>query len=104
MPKPAETQEQTAQREYRERFKNISADRLMPYETYALRLAITELSANMGKRLALIESALVEGLAAIALAASTPEDNSAAVKEFAERIRKQVELLRAAEQQTKEGD
>lgn len=96
-----ESPEQIRQREYRDRFKNISADRLVPYETYSLRLVMEELSANLGKRLALIENVLIEGLAAIALAASTPEDNSAAVKEFTERIRKQVDLLKAAEQQTK---
>jgi len=76
-----ETSEQQKQREYKDRTKNISADRLTTYELYSLRLAITELSANLGKREALIETALREGLAAVALAASTPEDNSAAVQE-----------------------
>lgn len=96
MPKPTETQEQAAQREYRERTKNVSADRLMPYETHALRVAITELSANIGKRLALVEDVLIDGLAAIALAASTPEDNSAAVKEAIEKLRAASEPLKEA--------
>jgi hypothetical protein len=76
-----ETPEEKSQREYRDRTKNISADRLVPYELYSLRMAITELSANLGKRTALVELALQQGLTAIALAASTPADNSAQVQE-----------------------
>lgn len=92
--------EEELQREYRERTKKVSADRLLPYEIYRLRLAVEKFSDNSGKWLGDIGTVLQTGLAAIALAASTPEDNSAEVKELAERIRKQVELLRSAEQQS----
>lgn len=91
-----ETPDKVKLREYNERTRGTPASRVTSYEIYSLRLAIESLSLNLGKRIALIGEVLSEGLAAIALAASTPEDNSAAVKEATARIKKQVELLKAA--------
>lgn len=79
MPKPTETPEQISQREYRERTKNVSADRLVPYEIYRLRLAIEAHSANVGK-----------WLSAVALAASTPNDNSAEVQKQIDQFTSQL--------------
>lgn len=99
MGKPTEPPEQIAQREYRQRHDNVSADRLIAYELYRLRLAIESGSENSGKWLGTINASLAEWLAAIALAASTPEDNSEQIKEFAARIHAQFKALEAAKQQ-----
>ena len=101
-----ETPEDKNQREYRERTKSISADRLVPYELYSLRLAIVELSANLGKREALIETALTGGLAAIALAAANPADNTTEVQKQIDELTAQLNIGTAAlkdeiDQQTK---
>ena len=48
---------------------------------------------GIGNRLV---DAIGGGLQAIALALSTPNDNSEEVKQYAERIKKQVEILEAA--------
>ncbi len=94
--------EEEKRREYRERTKKISADRLVPYEIFRLRVAIGELSSNLGKRASLIESVLEVGLEAIALAASTPEDNSAQILEHAAKVRSVREKLKTAiDKQTK---
>lgn len=79
MNKPTEPAEQTAQREYRIRTKDMSADRLVPYELYRLRLAIESASENSGK-----------WLAAIALAASTQEDNSEEVQKQIDKFTSQL--------------
>ena len=97
--KPPETPEEVGIREYRDRTKNISADRLVPYELYQLRQAVVELSANLGKRESLIEKALLEGLAAIALATSTPEDNSKDVQEIIDQITANLNASATAEEE-----
>jgi hypothetical protein len=91
-----ETPEEKSQREYRDRTKSISADRLVPYELFMLRQSVTELSANLGKREALIEGVLENGLAAIALAASTPEDNSAEVQKQIKENASKINAVRQA--------
>jgi hypothetical protein len=96
MRRPQETPEEARQREYRENTRNTSADRLVPYEINQLRLAINELSSNLDKRTALVEGALREGLTAIALAASTPEDNSAEVKAAIEKLHQAKTSLKEA--------
>lgn len=89
MRRPPETPEQRAARDYKENTKSISADRMLQYETYALRLAVLKLSENVGKWLGGIDETLKQGLAAIALAASTPDDNS-------EEVEKQIERLKSS--------
>lgn len=96
MPRKPETPEEVRQREYRERTKSVSADRLVAYELNSLQLAVQDFSNNLGKRLALIESAVQEGLLAIALAASKPEDNSAEVKDFIGRLHAAATPLKEA--------
>jgi capsule polysaccharide export protein KpsE/RkpR len=103
MPKP-ETPEQRAAREYRERTKDISADRMNSYELYSLRLAINTLSDNAGKWLSSIDETLETGLAAIALAASTPEDNSAQIKALTANIRAVREKLKTSVDSQTKGD
>lgn len=92
-----ETPEQISQREYRERTKNISADRLIPYELHRLRLAIEAHSDNVGK-----------WLSAVALAASTPTDNSAevqkAVDDFTKQINTSTDKVEGAIKQQNKGD
>lgn len=100
MSRPVESAEQIAQREYRIHAKDMSADRLVPYELYRLRLAIEAASENSGKWLATLDATLEHGLAAIALAASTPEDNSEQIKQFSARIHAQFKALEAAKQQS----
>lgn len=100
--RPGETPEQRQEREFQERAKRLSGDKLLNHHLNGIRLAIAEHSANTGKWASVLNTTLQQGLAAIALAASTPEDNSAAVKEFTDRIKKQVDALKSAGQQQPE--
>lgn len=55
-----------AEHEYRERNKKVSADRLLPYELYRLRLAIEQFSENNGKWQSLQKEAIDAGFALVA--------------------------------------
>jgi hypothetical protein len=58
--------------------------------------AIKAMSINNGKWLALINTTLTQGLAAIALACSTSEDNSAEIKTLTEKLKSSTDSLKAA--------
>lgn len=83
--------------EFQSKAKKLRGEALIVHHLNGIRLAIKE----QVKWTAAIDSDLQVGLAAIALAASTPEDNSAQVKEFTERIKTQVGALKSAAQQSK---
>lgn len=104
MSKPTESAEQIAHREYRIRTKDMSADRLVPYEIYRLRLAIESASENSGKWLGTLDATLENGLTAIALAASTPEDNSAQILELATKVKTVREKLKTSVDSQNKGD
>lgn len=99
---PSETLDEKQQREFRERTKNISGDRLVAYQLEQLRLEVQTLSANIGKRASLIETELKTGLAAIALAVS--DNNSAQILELAAKVQSVREKLKSSVDSQTKGD
>lgn len=65
----------------------MATKQVTPRAPRTVREAIMAASQDNGKWLASINQTLGDGLAAIALACSTPDDNSAEVKREIERIR-----------------
>lgn len=93
--RPNETTEEREERKFQEKARSLKGHALIAHHLNGVRLAIREQT----KWTAAIDTDLKAGLAAVALAASTPDDNSAEVKEFTDRIRKQVDALDAAANQ-----
>lgn len=58
--------------------------------------AIKNHSANTGKWLSAINNTLAQGLAAIALAVSTPDDNSEEIKRLTNELKQSTDALDAA--------
>lgn len=74
--RPNETPEQREERKFQENAKNLRGHALIAHHLNGLRLVIRE----QVKWTAAIDTDLKAGLAAIALAASTPDDNSGDVQ------------------------
>lgn len=79
-----------AELEFQQKTRKLKGHDLIAHQLNGIRLAIIQHSENTGK-----------WLGAVALAASTPSDNSAEVKEYTERIKLQVDALKSAAQQPK---
>lgn len=71
-------------------------------ELNQLTRAVREQSRNQGKWAFITAQILAEGLAAIALACSTPEDNSSDVSALTARLKIQVDALQNAAQEPDE--
>jgi hypothetical protein len=92
MDKPADA----AELEFQSKAKKLSGNNLIAHQLNGIRLAIKE----QVKWTAAIDSDLKAGLAAVALAASTPNDNSAEVQkqidQFTQQLKTGTDELEAA--------
>ena len=59
---------------------------------------------DLSKWLAILDDTLAKGLEAIALAASTPEDNSAHIKDLTEKVRAVREKLKTSIDNQQQGE
>src|SRR6185503_236935 len=92
--------EEAQQREYRRRTKDTSADRLIPYELFSIRLAIQEHSANVGKWAAILDSTLKEGFAALGQVDDAKAQEK--IDALARRMETQIAFLRAASERNED--
>jgi hypothetical protein len=100
---PNETPEQREERKFQEKAASLRGHALIAHHLNGLRLA----ARDQIKWTAAIDTDLKAGLAAIALAASTPNDNSAEVQKQIDQITSQLntstaELKGEIDQHTKE--
>lgn len=78
--------------------KKTTARRGNAHELHAIRRAIEKQTRDAGKWSYIHAQILAEGLAAIALAASTPDDNSATIGNLTARLKAQANALEGAKE------